>query len=65
MKSKIKISLVGYGVLGVIALVLMLFEIKDGNAPAIGLDAVLLAFIIYMIYKDVKQTGKSSTTKKK
>ena len=46
MKPKFKISLFGYGVLGVVVLVLMMFEIKDGNAPGIGLDAALLAFIV-------------------
>ena len=43
----------------------MLFEIKDGNAPMIGLDVFLLAFIVYMIYKGVNSTGKDSSTKKK
>ena len=65
MKPKFKISLLGYGILGLAVLVLMVFEIKDMNAPGIGLDAVLLAFIVYMIYKNVNSTGKSSTTKKK
>ncbi len=65
MKPKFKISLFGYGVLGVVVLVLMMFEIKDGNAPGIGLDAALLAFIVYMIYKSVNAAGKDPTGKKK
>ena len=65
MKPKFRISLFGYGILGVAVLVLMLFEIKDGNAPMIGLDVFLLAFIVYMIYKGVNSTGKGSSTKKK
>lgn len=60
----IKINLTGYGVMGVIVLVLLIFDIKDVNAPGIGLDVVLLGFIIYMIYKTVnKKQGKDKTGK--
>ena len=45
MKPKFRIGLLGYCILGIAVLVLMVFEIMDGNGPMIGLDAVLLAFI--------------------
>lgn len=60
----IKINLTGYGVMGVIVLVLLILDIKDVNAPGIGLDVVLLGFIIYMIYKTVnKKPGKDKSGK--
>ncbi|WP_195985597.1 hypothetical protein [Clostridium sp. D33t1_170424_F3] len=60
----IKINLTGYGVMGVIVLVLLVLDIKDVNAPGIGLDVVLLGFIIYMIYKTVnKKPGKDNSGK--
>ena len=41
MKPKFRIGLLGYCILGIAVLVLMVFEIMDGNGPMIGLDAVL------------------------
>ena len=48
LKPKFRISLFGYGILGVAVLVLMLFEIKDGNAPMIGLDVFFAG--LYRLY---------------
>ena len=64
MKPKFRIGLLGYCILGIAVLVLMVFEIMDGNGPMIGLDAVLLAFIVYMIYKSVRATGNDASTKR-
>lgn len=64
MKPKFRIGLLGYCILGIAVLVLMVFEIMDGNGPMIGLDIFLLAFIIYMIYKNVRGAGGGSSAKK-
>ena len=64
LETKISNRPVGYCILGIAVLVLMVFEIMDGNGPMIGLDAVLLAFIAYMIYKSVRATGNDTSTKR-
>ena len=62
MKPKFRIGLLGYCILGIAVLVLMVFEIMDGNGPMIGLDAVLLALIAFMFYKRVRATGSDASS---
>lgn len=52
------------GILGVAVLVLLIYDIKDLNAPGIGLDVVLLGIIIYMFYKNINKQSKNNKLKK-